>query len=117
MSSIVEQQDIGTSRVKPTEVKPAGFTLRRKIISGFGGLMLLMTFCILFTLYKLSTIEKSAISVIEHQQPTAILIVTLSEDLNLAVSLLNEYMVSGKEGNDFALIRDNPRIGSIVGQN
>lgn len=26
-------------------------------------------------------------------------------------------MVSGKEGNDFALIRDNPRIGSIVGQN
>lgn len=26
-------------------------------------------------------------------------------------------MVSGKEGNDFALIRDNPRIGAITGQN
>ena len=26
-------------------------------------------------------------------------------------------MVSGKEGNDFALMRNNPRIGSIVGQN
>jgi hypothetical protein len=26
-------------------------------------------------------------------------------------------MVSGKEGNDFALIRNNPRIGAIVGQN
>jgi len=26
-------------------------------------------------------------------------------------------MVSGKEGNDFALIKNNPRIGSIVGQN
>ena len=26
-------------------------------------------------------------------------------------------MVSGKEGNDFALIRNNPRIGSIAGQN
>ena len=25
-------------------------------------------------------------------------------------------MVSGKEGNDFALIKNNPRIGSIVGQ-
>ena len=26
-------------------------------------------------------------------------------------------MVSGKEGNDFALMKNNPRIGSIVGQN
>jgi len=26
-------------------------------------------------------------------------------------------MLSGKEGNDFALIQDNPRIGSITGQN
>jgi len=26
-------------------------------------------------------------------------------------------MVSGKEGNDFALMRNNPRIGSIAGQN
>jgi len=26
-------------------------------------------------------------------------------------------MVSGKEGNDFALMRNNPRIGSITGQN
>lgn len=26
-------------------------------------------------------------------------------------------MVSGKEGNDFALIRNNPRIGAIAGQN
>ena len=26
-------------------------------------------------------------------------------------------MVSGKEGNDFALMRNNPRIGAIVGQN
>ena len=26
-------------------------------------------------------------------------------------------MVSGKEGNDFALIQNNPRIGAIVGQN
>ena len=25
-------------------------------------------------------------------------------------------MVSGKEGNDFALMKNNPRIGSIVGQ-
>ena len=81
----------------PAEHKPQGFTLRHKIITGFGGLMLLMTVCIAFTLYKLSTIEKSTISVIEHRQPTTILFLSLSEDLNLAISLLNEYLMTGEE--------------------
>ncbi len=81
----------------PAEQKPQGFTLRHKIITGFGGLMLLMTLCIAFTLYKLSTIEKSAISVIEHRQPTTVMFLSLSEDANLAISLLNEYLLTGQE--------------------
>jgi len=59
--------------------------------------MLLMTLCIAITLYELSTIEKSTVSVIEEQQPTTLLILSLSEDLNLAISLLNEYLISGDE--------------------
>ena len=81
----------------PAEQKPRGFTLRHKIITGFGGLMLLMALCIAFTLYKLSTIEKSAISVIEHRQPTTVTFLSFSEDANLAISLLNEYLLTGQE--------------------
>jgi len=85
---------------KPVEVtdtpdfKPQGFTLRRKIITGFGGLMLLMALCITITLLELAKIEKSTASVIEQQQPNTILILSLSEELNLAISLLNEYLLT-----------------------
>ena len=106
MSTKAEDSHNSSIEAIATELKPQGFTLRRKIITGFSGLMLIMTLCIVITLYKLTTIEKSTISVIDHQQPTAILIVSLSEDLNLAISLLNEYLLSGDEEDilDYPLI-------------
>lgn len=98
MSITVEnKQDNPVISSKTSDFKPQGFTLYRKIITGFSGLMLLMTICIVITLFKLTTVEKSAISVIEQQQPTTILILSLSENLNLAISLLNEYLISGNE--------------------
>ncbi len=98
MSITVEnRQDNPVVSSKTPDFKPQGFTLYRKIITGFSGLMLLMTICIVITLFKLTTVEKSAISVIEQQQPTTILILSLSENLNLAISLLNEYLISGNE--------------------
>ena len=106
MSVKAENSQYSSIGVIAPELRPQGFTLRRKIITGFSGLMLIMTLCIVITLYKLTTIEKSTISVIEHQQPTAILVVSLSEDLNLAISLLNEYLLSGHEEDiiDYPLI-------------
>ncbi|NOX42240.1 MAG: PAS domain S-box protein [Gammaproteobacteria bacterium] len=101
MPTTVEHLKVSSIGAETPDFKPRGFTLRRKIIVGFSGLMLLMTICIVITLYELTTIEKSAISVIEHQQPTTILILSLSEDLNLAISLLNELLLSGNE-NDIA---------------
>lgn len=81
----------------PENLKPQGFTLRYKVITGFGGLMLIMTVCIAFTLYKLADIEKSTVSVIEHRQPTTVMFLTLQQDLNLAIALLNEFLLTGKE--------------------
>ena len=80
-----------------SSMRPRGFTFFYKIITGFGGLILLMAFSITFTLYKLSSIEDSAISVIEYQQPNAILLLNFQQDLNLAISNLNKYLLTGDE--------------------
>jgi hypothetical protein len=42
---------------------------------------------------------------------------TIPNDQNGFAQFCYGDMVSGKDGNDFALMRNNPRIGSITGQN
>lgn len=71
-------------------------SVRQKIGIGFGGLILLMTVSIGFTLYKLSVVSDVTHSVIEERQPTANLFQRLNQDLNLATSLLNGYLLTGE---------------------
>jgi PAS domain S-box-containing protein len=71
-------------------------SVRKKIGVGFGGLILLMTVSIGFTLFKLSEVADITQSVIEERQPTANLFQRLNQDLNLVTSLLNGYLLTGE---------------------
>jgi PAS domain S-box-containing protein len=72
-------------------------SVRKKIGIGFGGLILLMTVSFGFTLFKLADVSDIAHSVIDQRQPTANLFQRLTQDLNLATSLLNGYLLTGEE--------------------
>lgn len=85
----------------PTNRKDTGsvfrdLSVRQKIAVGFGGLLLLMTASIGFTLVKLADVSNITHSVIEERQPTANLFQRLNQDLNLASGLLTGYLLTGE---------------------
>ena len=77
----------------PSSVK--GWSVRRKIIVGFAGLIALMALGMGFTLLKLAQVEQVAAFAIERHQPAAQLFQHLAEELNLATTLLNGYLLTG----------------------
>jgi PAS domain S-box-containing protein len=78
-----------------TPASAGGWSVRRKIISGFAGLIALMALGMGFTLLKLAQVEQVADQVIERHQPAAQLFQHLAEELNLATTLLNGYLLTG----------------------
>lgn len=73
-----------------------GWGVRQKIAVGFGGLILLMAVGMGITLVKLGDIGNITHSVISERQPTAYLFQRLNQDLNLATTLLNGYLLTGE---------------------
>lgn len=89
-----------TSLLSTTEDTDSVFrnlSVRKKIAIGFGGIILLMTVSIGFTLLKLSDVADITHSVIDEHQPTANLFQRLNQNLNLATSLLNGYLLTGEK--------------------
>jgi PAS domain S-box-containing protein len=72
-----------------------GWSLRCKILFGFGGLIALLALGMGFTLLKLGQVEQVAATVIESHQPAAQQFQRLAEELNLATTLLNGYLLTG----------------------
>jgi PAS domain S-box-containing protein len=72
-------------------------SLRQKIHIGFGGIILLMLVSMGITLFKLADVEQIADSAIAQRQPAAALFQRLDQDLNLATTLLNGYLLTGRE--------------------
>lgn len=77
--------------------KGRGLSIRQKIHIGFGGLILLMLTGMGITLYKLADIELTADAAIVQRQPAAALFQRLNQDLNLATTLLNGYLLTKRE--------------------
>lgn len=91
---------LASNRTSPEPEKPSGFTIRAKVLAGFGGMSLLMTLIMGITLYTLSKIEQIATTTIEQRQPAAHQLLKTSEELNLATTLLNGYLLTGYEENE-----------------
>lgn len=75
-----------------------GLSVRQKIQIGFGGLIVLMAVNMGITLYKLDDVGQVTTSVIEERLPAANLFQRLIQDLNLATTLLNGYLLTGQPG-------------------
>lgn len=73
-----------------------GLSVRQKIHIGFGGLIMLMAVSMGITLFKLNDVGQITTSVIEERQPAVNLFQRLIQDLNLATTLLNGYLLTGQ---------------------
>lgn len=70
-------------------------TIKRKLVVGFGGLIVLIVFNIVINMLELRGVEERAISVIEHRYPITIQFLKFSDELNLATTHLNGYLLTG----------------------
>jgi len=74
-------------------------SIRRKIVAGFAVLIILLMISLIVVMVEMEEIESSATSVIYERQPVAVRFVRFSENLNLAVSYLNGYLLTGHVNN------------------
>ena len=79
------------------DMRLPGWSVRRKIIAGFVGVIALMALGFGYTLFKIAQVEKVANTAIEHHQPAAQLFQRLSEEVNLATALLSGYLLTPDE--------------------
>ena len=94
MDMAVGKNPAGTSRPR---LGIKGWSVHRKIILGFAGVIALMALGMGFTLSKLAQVERVADAAIKQNQPAAQLFQRLSEELNLATTLLNNYLLTADE--------------------
>ncbi|MEE8342987.1 MAG: ATP-binding protein [Gammaproteobacteria bacterium] len=90
--------------------KRAGVSLRHKVVFGFASLVLLMTLSIGITLVNVSTVEKSAVDVIDHNQPAVLTLLDITEQINLATTFLNGYLLTGHADHKTDYFRTEKRI-------
>lgn len=79
---------------KTVTSKMKGLSVRQKIYIGFGGLILLTAINMGYTLIKLNDIQTIGHSAIEQRQPAANLFMRLAQDLNVATTLLDTYLLT-----------------------
>jgi len=72
-------------------------SIQRKIIVGSISLILFLSITMAIITNEMSTVEQSATSVIKNRQPTAVRFLRFSDNLNLATTFLNGYLLTGHQ--------------------
>lgn len=88
----------------PPRQKFRAISIQRKIIVGSISLILFLAVSMIIIMTEMSKIETSATSVINVRQPIAVQFLRFSDDLNLATTFLNGYLLTGNLDNKTGFI-------------
>ncbi len=94
-SSIDPVESLGDSNILPVKSTYKAMTIQRKIIIGASSLIVFLIVTAAIILTELATIEDSASSVIHDRQPMAVRFLRFSDNINLATTYLNGYLLTG----------------------